>query len=61
MIRQKECNLRREHCINVKRPFKELLYKVIQAAFVSYCVFKKLMKDIIIAALPMIISKMTPS
>lgn len=44
-----------------KKPFKELLYKVIQAAFISYCVFKKLMKDIIIAALRMIISKMTPS
>lgn len=47
-----------------KKPFKELLHKVIQAvytAFVSYCVFKKLMKDIIIAALPTIISKMTPS
>lgn len=47
-----------------KKPFKKLLHKVIQAvytAFVSYCVFKKLMKDIIIAALAMIISKMTPS
>lgn len=46
-----------------KRLFKEL-YKVIQAvytALVSYCVFKKLMKDKIIAALPMIISEMTPS
>lgn len=47
-----------------KKPFKYFLYKVIQSlytTFVRYCVFKKLMKDIIIAALPITFSKMTPS